>query len=258
MLVTRPAHQARRLCDLIQTSGGVAVPFPAVAIQPSQDPVAAEAVVARLDEFDIAIFVSANAVHRGVELIHRHRDELPPSLCLAAVGSGTARALEEAFNREPDIRPEGRFDSEGLLATAALQEVHGRAVVIFRGEGGRELLAETLRRRGARVEYAEVYRRVRPASDLGALQSGAKVDIITVTSAEGLENLFAMATNEDQRDWLRRRPLVMMSGRAVERAAELGVREVVIAAENSDQGLVAAIAAWAAGQRDKKTPRETA
>jgi uroporphyrinogen-III synthase len=258
VLVTRPAHQAGPLSDLIAASAGEAVPFPVLAIEPPRDPAAAAAVVDRLDRFNIAIFVSANAVHRGADLIHKRRGGLPSALRLAAVGGGTAHALEQCLGRGPDIRPEGRFDSEGLLATAALQAVHGRSVVIFRGEGGRELLAETLRGRGAHVEYAEVYRRVRPDGDVGALRESAKVDIITVTSAEGLENLFAMAANEAEREWLRTRPLVVMSGRAAKRAAELGAGEVLTAVENSDRGLVATIATWADGRRNKKTPRETA
>jgi len=129
----------------------------------------------------------------------------------------------------------------------------GKRVIIFRGEGGRELLAEELRARGATVEYAEVYRRGRPTQDNGPLLHAwarGEVDIITVTSGEGLRNLFDMV-GQLGRQWLRKTPILVINERLVTLARELGVEAPpVIAEEASDEGIVAALAAWHRGRHD--------
>ncbi len=126
-------------------------------------------------------------------------------------------------------------------------EVAGKRIVIFRGEGGRELLAETLRQRGATVEYAEVYRRAVPEAGAEQLQHVLRkncIDIVTVTSNEGLQNLLHMA-GDACRCRLLRLPLVVISQRTALLAAKLGFTHApMIAHQSSDQGLVGAIEAW--------------
>lgn len=244
VLVTRPARQAERLCRRIEEAGGRPVRFPVVEIAPPADPDAAASVVDRLGDCAIALFVSANAVERGLELVRERLGALPEGLRLAAVGRATARALEAELGRPPDLVPEGRFDSEGLLALPALQEVSGRRIAIFRGEGGRELLARTLTERGAQVDYVEVYRRRRPEADVEALLRTWEtegIDAVTVTSNEGLENLIALLGDRGL-EHLRRTPLVAMSRRTAELAAERGIEAPVrVAPEASDAGIVAAL-----------------
>lgn len=246
VLVTRPAHQAERLCQLIGAAGGHAIRFPVLAIAPPLDAQPARALVRRLAQYDLALFVSPNAVELGLDLIES-QGGLPPGLRLAVVGEGSARALRARLGRGPDMQPTERFDSEGLLALSALQQVAGWHIAIFRGDGGRELLGETLRQRGATVDYAEVYRRVRPAPDRAALSvqlhEGA-VDVVTVTSSEGLRNLLELA-GADNAVRLRRLPLVVVSERTAELARALGfLQPARIAAQASDEGLVEALAHW--------------
>ncbi len=108
---------------------------------------------------DLYVFISPNAVTFAGRLLEGH--SLPDGARLAAVGSGTAQALQQA-GFKVDLLPDARFDSEGLLALPELSRLAGRRVVIVRGEGGRPLLGDELRARGADVVYAEVYRRSRP------------------------------------------------------------------------------------------------
>src|SRR6185295_12379471 len=97
------------------------------------------------------------------------------------------------------IAPQSGADSEALLAAPELADVTGKRVLIVRGEGGRALLGNMLAARGATVNYAECYRRVRPVADAAPLiadwQRGL-IHAVTVSSAEGLDNLLAMTGSE--------------------------------------------------------------
>jgi uroporphyrinogen-III synthase len=250
VLVTRPRNQAVALARLIEEAGGEAVLFPALEITGPADPAALDRLLDRLGEFDITIFVSRNAARFGLKRLRGLGLALPSRLAVAAVGEGTARVLHE-LGVVRVLTPAERTDSEGLLAAAALQNVAGRRVVIFRGQGGRELLAEELRARGALVEYAECYRRLRPAQDvqplLERLARGA-LDIVTLTSAEALDNLLAMA-GEDGAARLRRLPVVVVSARLAAACRAAGfAHEPLVSRAPSDEAIVAALRAWRASQ----------
>jgi uroporphyrinogen-III synthase len=247
VLVTRPAHQAAHLCELIEAAGGRALRFPVLEILDPLDSGPLLDVIGRLEEFDMAVFISANAVSKAMNLIMA-RGPLPAHLKLIAIGKGSARELD-GYGRPADICPKGRFDSEALLEMAEMQQVAGKRVVIFRGDGGRELLGDTLRARGAEVVYAEAYRRGRPQADLGALMyhwARGEIGAVVVTSNEGLRNLFDMV-GKLGREWLRRTQLVVVSVRAAELARELGFKHPpVVAHEASDESLLEALVRWRA------------
>lgn len=246
VLVTRPRGQEQELCDLIRAAGGVSLHYPVLEIEdsPLQGPL--EQQLQQLDRFDLVIFISPNAVARGMNLINAHGG-LPPNLRTATIGRGSGRELKRILGRAPDIVPSQQFNSEGLLALPQLQQMAGQRVLIVRGEGGREVLAETLRQRGAEVEYAEVYRRSRPQVDNTALMRAwarNEIDIIVITSGEGLRNLYDMV-GQLGRQWLRKTPILVINERLVALARELGIEpSPIVAAEASDHGIIAAIAAW--------------
>ena len=248
VLVTRPAEQADRLVSLIEAAGGRAIRFPTLAIAPPADPDALAAVLDRLADFDLAIFISPNAVEQAFKQFVQRRQALPPALAVACVGAGTAAALEA---RGVDaLVPPARFDSEGLLALPALADVAGRQIVIFRGDGGRALLGDTLRARGAAVAYAECYRRVRPTADVGALYerwARGEIDVVTVTSVAALENLHHMLGHPDTRARLLATPVAVMHRAQGAACARLGfVHQPIVAQQATDAALVDAIGAWAA------------
>ncbi|MFA5626359.1 MAG: uroporphyrinogen-III synthase [Thiohalomonadaceae bacterium] len=251
VLVTRPAHQAEGLCNLIVEAGGRAIRFPVLAITPPNDEAAARASVARLADYDLLVFVSPNAVQYGLDLIEA-QSGLPAGLTLAVVGAGSARALYARLGREPDLQPPDRYETEGLLAMPELQTMAGKRVLILRGNGGRALLGQSLRERGATVDYVEVYRRECPRVDAdllsGYLQAD-EVDMLTVTSSEGLHNLLTLAGAENTAR-LQQLPLAVVSERTAALARELGfTAPILTAAPASDAGLIEAIGCWAGEYR---------
>ncbi len=237
VLVTRPAGQEQALCDLIEAGGARAIHLPAIEILPSDDANALSAVIDSLDRFDLAVFISVNAVTAGLAAILHARD-WPGHVMLATVGPASRAAVEE-FGLSVDLVPEQVYSSEGLLALDELQAMRGKQVVIFRGNGGRDTLRDTLRARGASVEYVEVYRRACPheSGKLLQLLQQDGVDVITATSNEALQNLFDMAGPAGQ-PLLRRLPLVIPGHRQAELAARLGFMQgAVIAGHASDEAM---------------------
>lgn len=240
IVVTRPARQAAALADMIRAAGGRPILFPVLEIQEAADVGALDALIDRLDEFDLAIFISPNAVSKAMNLVTARR-ELPANLKVAAIGRGSMKALGQ-FGVIDVIAPEARFDSEALLELQPLKDVAGKRVVIFRGDGGRELLGDTLLARGARIEYVECYRRGKPGLDTAPLMRAWARDelhAIVVTSSEGLRNLFDMV-GPLGRTWLKKTPLVVPHPRIAETARKLGLTNIVLT-EAGDEGIVAGL-----------------
>jgi uroporphyrinogen-III synthase len=246
VLVTRPARQAAGFAQKIAALGAAPVIFPAIAILPPRDRGPVERAHTALGAYDIAIFVSPNAVEYGVP----DPRVWPPGLAAFAPGPGTAEALAAAGI--PGVRiPAATFDSEGLLALQELTDMRGKRVLILRGEGGREQLADTLRARGAQVDAVACYRRAQPRSDVQGLaeafRAGA-IDVVTITSSEALDNLWSLANEAIRVAW-RARPTFAPHPRIVARARELGLS--VVATAGGDAGLVAGLLEWAASHSRK-------
>lgn len=231
IVVTRPREQAGSLASMIEAQGGTAVVFPTIEIEDLADLRPVLALIGRLQEFDLAVFISPNAVRKAMNLVRARRGDAswPRDLKVAAVGRGSRRELER-FGFRNVIAPEAHADSEALLELPELTEVAGKRIVIFRGEGGRELLGDTLVARGAGVEYAECYRRARPAADAGLLLAAwarGEVHAVTVSSSEGLANFYEMLGGLG-RQWLRTTPLFVPHPRIADDAKHRGLGEVIV------------------------------
>lgn len=160
-----------------------------------------------------------------------------------AVGSGTAEALQRAGLAAVGV-PEGRPDSESLLALAELQAPAGRSVGVITAPGGRGLIAETLGQRGARVHLAEVYRRVAvvpTAAQRAALAALPGTSALLVSSAEAFDGLWGSLA-EPARAQLRARPAVASSPRLAAMLAAHGFAAIVLAPGAAPSRLLDALA----------------
>lgn len=241
ILVTRPAHQAEPLCQLLEAAGAHALRFPVLTIQPMQNHQTLQAQLARLSDYAMAIFISANAVEQAVALFPVQ--SWPAQVKIAAIGSATARTLA-TLGLSVASSPAAGFTSEALLALPEFQQLLGQRILILRGEGGREHLRDTLIARGAQVDYLEVYRRVRADTDPAPLitqwQAGA-VDAVLLTSAESLHQLRAIVGTLGQQ-LLRSTCLVVANERIRELAQSLShAGPVVIAANATDAAMLDAL-----------------
>jgi len=248
VLVTRAAHQAEGLCRLITELGGRPLRFPTIEISAPEQTEKLYNVLTHIETYDMAIFISVNAVAWGLKLLARGR--LPAGVRTAAVGLSTARALAEA-GQAVAVVPKQGFDSEALLAAPEMSAsaVAGKKILIFRGQGGRALLGKTLAERGALVEYAEVYRRRCPehAGDLSQAAWIRDLDVTTATSNTILDNLLLLF-GDTQRECLLATPLIVISERMCDHARALGWRWVTLAAGPDDRSIVDAICQWSASR----------
>jgi uroporphyrinogen-III synthase len=242
IVITRPAGESQRLAALIREAGGVPLLYPAIEILDAPDPGALDAVIDKLDDFDLAIFISPSAVDKAMTRIAARR-ALPMRLRCAAIGPGGVRALQR-FGVAEVIAPDAyarRYDSESLLASKFMQSVAGRRMVIFRGDGGRDLLGATLTARGATVEHVTCYRRGKPSFDAAPLIRAwvnNEVAAVIVTSSEGLRNFYDRLGVAGQAA-MRQTPVVVPHPRIAAAARELGMTRVVESASASgDEALV--------------------
>ena len=235
IVITRPAQQTTVLADEIVRRGGRPVLFPAVDILDIEDRSRLEAIIDRLDDYALAIFISPSAVAKAWDAIRARRD-FPAHLRVAAVGRGSAAALEH-LGLSSVIAPQDGADSESLLRSPELQDVAGKRIVIFRGVGGRELLRDALLARDARVDYAECYRRARPQADLRPLLrswAAGEIHAVVVTSSEGLHNLCEMLGAAGRRH-LARTPLFVPHPRIAATAGELGLTRVIVSGAGDER-----------------------
>ena len=245
ILITRPARQAAGLAQQIAALGGTPMVFPAIVILPPRDRRALDAAQRHLDEYDYAIFVSANAVEYGVG----DRASWSSRLRVFAPGPGTAAALAAVGIH--DVRnPSTSMDSEGLLALAELTDVSGKRVLILRGSGGRELLGSTLTARGASVDYVECYARAKPTASAAGLEEALRerrIDATTLTSSEGLDNLWDVL-GADARARFAATPAFVPHPRIAERARAVGIASVIVT-DPADSGLLATLLEYFATDR---------
>jgi len=242
--VTRPVAQAEGLCRAIEEAGGKAFRFPLLEIVPITDPAVFAPVAARLDTFDFAFFVSPNAVEHGLAGLRQIRS-WPTGLRVAAVGQGSARALD-AHGFTEVIAPKEGFDSEAVLALPefAPEAVRGRAVLIVRGDAGRELLGETLVARGARIEHLSCYHRRCPAADpasLLELAAHGRLDALSITTGEGVDHLARIVGFEGLAR-LSGIPVFVSHPRIAARCHQHGLEQTIAAGAGDDALLRALIA----------------
>lgn len=229
ILVTRPIRQAAGLVELIEQQGGDAIVFPVIEIgaidikqwqnwSPQQT--------------DWLVFVSRNAVEAFVQ---GNPQPLPEHIKLAAAGEGTALAMREQ-GLTVHLQPELSNGSEGLLQLPEWQQMDQQHVVIVRGEGGRELMAETLRARGAKINYLEVYRRQLPTVSAELQQQACSADWLTATSANGVTNLLSLLSTNCPK--ILQKPLLVVSERIKAFAIEKGFKQVHVSLDASDGAII--------------------
>ena len=228
LLLTRPAEDCAALAQTLNAQGVASHCMPLLAIETLDETPEQRSTFAELQRYCAVIVVSKPAARIGLQLLAQHGLP-PPDLPWFSVGAATAAVLAE---QGLDVHfPDSGDDSEALLALPALQRAIAAPaprILILRGEGGREFLAERLRSQGVSVDYLPLYRRVLPQYAPGELSQRVRAERLNglvVSSGQGFEHLLQLAGD----DWpaLARLPLFVPSPRVAEQARAAGAQIVV-------------------------------
>lgn len=182
-----------------------------------------------LDQFDQLIFISKNAVEFGYPVLEQYWPQWPLKLSWLAVGKATAAALQQ-YDIDP-IFPE-LASSEGLLELPQLQDVEEQRILIVRGIGGRETLKTELDKRGAKVDYLEVYERHLIPHKPQDLPDADQV-LALVYSGEAIQRLHELVIHRHQHY-----TLVVPSERLRTLAIDTGFDKVEVAKSQEEDSMV--------------------
>lgn len=231
VLVTRPAGRAEALIERLREWGAEVLHLPMLRIaglDAERDAAIYQPNWQRLldlDRYHKLIFISANAVEYGADWVEQCWPQWPVGQQIFAIGEATAAALA-ARGLTATGSGAGAMDSESLLALPALQSVAGQRIAIFRGVGGREALAETLRERGAEVDYLECYRRLPPTVSSEELQAALSEHAINCGVANSGETLEQLSRLLPVAHPFYSRPLIVPGERVAVLAGKLGYARV--------------------------------
>lgn len=249
VVITRPLAQAQPLAERVAALGLPVEVLPLLEIAPLPDSAPLQAVLARLDTFDLVAFVSPNAI----DAAFRHIPAWPAGVAVAVVGEGSKLALAAHGVTDGTARihmpdDSAHSDTEHLLAAMDLQALSGARVLIVRGESGRELMGDAFRAAGADVTVVAAYRRKVPAltaalaQRLQALLAGPATWLIT--SSEALRGLVALVRQLPGADELvaklQHQELIVPHARIAETATSLGFHSITQTA-SGDERLLAAL-----------------
>jgi len=227
VLLTRPCHKNHSLAQLLAQHGFATKSCPLIEVMPLAD----NLLVDKLHRCDIVIAVSANAVLSASEQI-----DCWPAREYIAVGQATNEAFSE--NQLSAIVPH-EATTEGMLELPLLMQPKEKNILILRGVGGRETLAQQLSDRGAAVVYSELYQREHVVQAKNVVQQWQQQGITTivVTSAEIL-HIFVELVNNGYQSWLTDITIIVPSTRVATIANELGAANVEVAQGADNQAIL--------------------
>ncbi len=245
VLVTRPEGQESGLVAALEARGFYVCHQPLLALEAVDAPDGAErSRILDLDRYQHVIFISSNAVRFGMPWLEAFWPQWPVGLNWYAVGDSTARALAN-WGVEA-LTPGANMTSEGLLQLPSLQSVHHERVLIVKGRGGRELLREALQQRGASVDQLACYRRLPvqlEEGELAARLADWQIDVIALSSGQGLDSLLALISREETSK-LGRIALLVPSRRVAEQARAVGFERLLVAENATDDAILRALEQW--------------
>ncbi len=237
IVVTRVSEQSGGLAETLRAAGAEVLEVPTISVaDPDDDGAALRVAVANLAAYEWVVVTSVNGAERFADALGA--DALPPGVSVAAIGPGTADALQRR-GLAVDLVPE-RFVAEGLLASFPAPRRSGR-VLLAQADAARPVLAQGLRSAGWTVDAVVAYRTVPTSPPAALVGAAADADAITFTSASTVASWLAVAGPSSTP------PKVVCIGPVTADAARRGGLAVTRVAEpHSLLGLVDAVMAlWA-------------
>lgn len=254
VVITRPLAQAGALARAVAALGRPVRVLPLLEIHPLADAAPLRAALADLSAYALVAFVSPNAIDAAFAV----RPDWPLGVRLAVLGQGSRLALAAhgvTAERFDIVSPAAldSSDSEHLLRALDLDALRGQRVLIVRGESGRELIGDGLRRAGAEVSVVAAYRRLVPVMT-PALEADLRTLLAhhndwVITSSEALRGLLDLLGALDRRDGavpvdtivakMQQQHLIVPHARIAQTASALGFTRLTLTGSGDERVLAA-------------------
>jgi uroporphyrinogen III methyltransferase / synthase len=244
ILVTRARSQALSLVQRIENLGGEVVEFPTIEIRPPESYGPLDQAINQIGSYDWLIFTSVNGVEQFLNRFEKLEKNIADlaGIEVGAIGPETAKRLTAA-QIQPSLVPK-QYQAEGILEALIPETVLGKRILIPRAAKARDILPETLRQWGARVNVVEAYQTVLPQVDVSALcrllREGT-IDIITFTSSSTATNFAAMLRDQDLPRLLSKAVIACIGPITRKTVEDLGMRPEIVSEEFTIPGLVSAM-----------------
>lgn len=242
ILITRPSPSGNELTQRLIDAGKLAFHVPLIKIIAGRELPLLDAKLKALSAGDYVLLLSKNAVHYANWQLNQLEQSWPDTLSYYGIGKSTAFAFQEISGRLTHYSQQGET-SEDLLTLPTLNQVKNKRILLLRGNGGRDLLAKTLRKRGAIVEECECYQRVfiqYSPEDFEIQWEKKQIETLVVTSGEMLQRLFFLVT-KPKKAWLLNCHLIVVSERLATIAEKLGWKRITVADSAHNDALFRAL-----------------
>jgi uroporphyrinogen III methyltransferase / synthase len=255
ILVTRARSQALSLVQRIEALGGEVVEFPTIEIKPPASYGPLDEAIKQITSYDWLIFTSVNGVEQFLHRFAKLGKNIPDlaDIEVAAIGPETAKRLTAA-QIQPRVVPK-QYQAEGILDALISENLLGKRVLIPRAAKARDILPETLRRWGARVDVVEAYQTSLPqvdVSELCRLLRDGKIDMITFTSSSTATNFAAMLRDHDLPLLLSKAVIACIGPITRKTVEDLRMRPDIVSEEFTIPGLVKAMVDYFSGTAREK------
>ncbi|MBD2783177.1 uroporphyrinogen-III synthase [Xenorhabdus sp. DI] len=243
ILITRPLPAGEELAKRLRSMGKSAFSAPLIDIQPGADLPLLSQKLQWLSAGDLVFLLSKNAVHYAHKQLMQEGQSWPNQLSYYGIGKSTSLMFHRLTGLDIFCSGQGET-SEDLLQLPALQKMDNKKILLLRGNGGREVIASTLRFRGGEVDYCECYAR-RPvnydAANFSRHWRQCDIKTLVVTSGEMLQLLYNLVTDSDGKAWLLNCKLIVVSERLADIAHTLGWQTIKVAKSADNDALIQAL-----------------
>ncbi len=237
---TRPRARAEQLQSALVAAGARVHLLPLLEIQPLPLTDEQRQWLLDLDRYRWVFVVSPTAAELGLRLLSDYWPQWPVDIQWLAVGESTADVLRRAL-LDPIIPSEE--NSEGILRLPVFQQLQrGDRLLVLRGEGGRNVVRDSLQTQGVRVDYLNLYQRRLPektTSEWQSIKSNGMPDAVILTSGEALNHWLTVAGVDAAQIMA-----VVISTRLAALAKSAGVKTCIIAASTRSDDVINALTTW--------------
>jgi uroporphyrinogen-III synthase len=251
VILTRPQNQSEIFCKNLQLIGREATIFPLFDIEALKNNERLDEKLHQLNQYQLVIFVSPNAVAMVLQRMHQLKLGFPKNLSLAVMGKASKESLlsfgiDENLNSIISPRSKVRTDSETLFDELDFDALKNQSILIFRGETGREFLSDRLREKGIMVTHVSAYQRTIPT--LNQEQSGCLKQFLqvkndwVVTSSTSLQTMIDWAgqlPEVNSVEKMQQQKLFVPHFRIAEVAQQLGFQDVTMTSSGDENILLA-------------------